>query len=203
MTCIIGIVDENGNVHMASDSCASNGWDYHLIKEPKVFKLENETESMIFGYTSSFRFGQLIKFHVTLPDKKRKDSDLGYIVNRVIPVIRAALKNGGYTAIVNSEEKGGVCLIGYNGKLYTMQSDFSIIESCMRFDACGCGALKATSVLHYINNGEEAGFDGYDIAFLLEEVMEAVENVDSHVKLPVHYELLNKEPIANDALKGE
>ncbi len=190
MTCIIGFVDSEDGVHMASDSCASNGRDYIRIKEPKVFKLENDTEKMIIGYTSSFRFGQIIKFQVVLPDKKTKDTDLSYLVKRVVPVIRTQLKNNGYTTIVNSEEKGGYCLIGYNGHLYTMQDDFSIMESTAKFDSCGCGELKAKSILNYINNFEE-GFKDCDIKEILEDVMVAVADVDNNVRLPMHYELLD------------
>jgi hypothetical protein len=55
MTCIVGIV-ENGKVYMGGDAAGVNGYSVRVRKDPKLFKVGE----FLFGYTSSFRMGQLL-----------------------------------------------------------------------------------------------------------------------------------------------
>ena len=52
MTCIVGLECSDGAV-IAGDFCGCNGFTYHTMIPSKVFK----HSQMLFGYTSTFRFG--------------------------------------------------------------------------------------------------------------------------------------------------
>jgi len=62
MTCIVGLV-ENGKVYIGGDSAGVAGLDITTRKDEKVFQKEN----MIFGFTSSFRMGQILRYSFKNP----------------------------------------------------------------------------------------------------------------------------------------
>lgn len=76
MTCIIGIETKDGKVILGGDNLGSDGHTSSLYAQSKIFK----HSGMIFGYTSSFRFGQLVE--VLLDD------------NSIHPPKKKALTNG-------------------------------------------------------------------------------------------------------------
>ncbi len=138
MTCIIGL-EHKGKVYMGGDSAAASGWDITRVVLPKVF-LRDE---FLIGYTTSFRMGQLLQFNLNIPEKSQDEDDLHYLITKFIPAIRECLKAGGYTKIENNVEENGDFLIGYHGKLYHVESDFSINRYMHGFDAVGCGTAYA------------------------------------------------------------
>lgn len=139
MTCIVGMVSGNA-IYMGADSAGSNNFSYTIRKDPKVF-INNE---FLIGYTSSFRMGQLLMY-CDLPKPKKSDKkDLfKFMVSKFIPVVRELLKDGGYSVVNSNEESGGVFLVGVNGRLFKIESDFQVNENGLGFDSCGCGEHAA------------------------------------------------------------
>lgn len=133
MTCIIA-VEHDGKVYMGGDSLELCGLD--IERAPKVFV----SGEFIVGSTGSVRFGQLIEFNLFYPERTDGDSDMGYIVQRLIPAIRQCAKDHGYTKIESNVEKlKDILLIGYRGKIYKIHSDFSVQHPSRLFCAVGCG----------------------------------------------------------------
>ena len=58
MTCIVGILEENGDIYMGGDSAGASGNTLKIRADEKVFINEN----YIMGFTSSFRMGQLLRY---------------------------------------------------------------------------------------------------------------------------------------------
>jgi len=57
MTCIVGLIDkESKKIYMGGDSAGVANYSLSVRKDPKVFK----RYGFIFGFTSSFRMGQLL-----------------------------------------------------------------------------------------------------------------------------------------------
>lgn len=138
MTCIVGLI-ENGVTYIGGDSLGSNGWTKVKRKDKKVFKLK-DTDNAIIGYTSSFRMGQLLMYATDLIDKRDEPNiDHEYIVSKFIPNVIRLFENGGYSRNKNGEKEGGVFLLGYNDKLYMIDSDFQVVESFDNYLACGSG----------------------------------------------------------------
>jgi len=133
MICIVGM-EHKGVVYLGGDSAATSGWDTRIQAAPKVFKLGE----FVMGYTTSFRMGQLLQYEFTPPENDC-DDDMAYMVTRFVPALRECMKKGGFTAVKESQETGGVFLVGYRGKLYKVIDEFSVLRSQDGYEAVGCG----------------------------------------------------------------
>ena len=91
MTCIMAIETSDGNVVIGGDYLGSNGFTKGLYSVPKIFRHSN----MIFGYTSTFRFGQIIE-HIlddnTLYPPANSDSTYEWLVKSFIPKLKKSIK---------------------------------------------------------------------------------------------------------------
>lgn len=137
MTCIVGLID-NGKVWMGGDSAGVAGLDVTIRKDPKVFK----NGDFLIGYTSSFRMGQLLRFKLNPPKyyaEQHNNDEYQYMCTDFIDAVRTCLKNGGYTKISSNEEYGGTFLVGFNGRLFEIDSDFQVGESLSDYNSVGCG----------------------------------------------------------------
>lgn len=150
MTCIVGIVD-NKRVYIGGDSAGVAGYSLTVRADAKVFR----NGPFLFGFTSSFRMGQLLRYAFTPPKHDSDLSDHQYLVTTFIDAVRQCLKDGGYASKENETEQGGTFLLGYRGHLYKIDSDYQVGESADGFDACGCGIEIAQGAL-YASEGQDA-----------------------------------------------
>ena len=151
MTCIVG-VQEHGNVYLGGDSAGVSDHNLRIRKDSKVFSVG----SILFGFTSSFRMGQLLRFSLKIPEQTTPD-DYKYLCTSLIDAIRKCFKKGGYVGTEKSgQELGGDFLIGYKGQLYHVCSDFQVGIPELSYDACGCGEPYALGSL-YATEGLELG----------------------------------------------
>lgn len=143
MTCVVAMV-RDGHVFMGADSAAVGGYTIRYRKDPKVF-INGE---MLIGFTTSFRFGQILQYEFSPPKHHSDVSIEKYMVKTVVPAMRDALKTHGYTKVESNNERGGQCLIGYRGRLFMLDNDFQIAETDDGFDAVGCGHDLAMGSMH-------------------------------------------------------
>lgn len=143
MTAIAGIV-ENGKVWIGGDSAGVGGLSLCTRSDPKVFV----NGEFIFGYTSSFRMGQILEHMFSPPVPYENENGMAYMVKRFIPEVKAALKAGGYQSYENGQEIGGTFLVGYRGTLYQVESDYQVGRIMQSYDACGCGRDLILGSLH-------------------------------------------------------
>lgn len=135
MTCIVAI-EHDGKVFMGGDSGVFAGYEIVELGK-KVFMLGN----MIVGCTGHSRFSQIIEYNLSLPEKVEGEDDMRYLVARFVPAVRECLKQHGYTRVENNiESTDDLMLIGCNGRIYEIYSDFSVIKPPFGFAAIGCGA---------------------------------------------------------------
>lgn len=147
MTCIAAIA-EKGKVYIGADSAGVYGYDIVIRADEKVFK----NGECLFGFTSSFRMGQLLRYKFEIPDKPQRMSEKVFINTLFIDGIRKCLKDGGYAIIKDNQEKGGEFIVGYKGGIYHIESDFQVGQPVELFAACGCGEDYAKAVLHTTKN---------------------------------------------------
>lgn len=141
MTCIV-VVTNGKRVVMGGDSAGVGGYRLTVRKDKKVFKRTDESQTeWLFGFTSSFRMGQLIQFELVLPQINAKArADLyGFMVTKFIPNLRACLKNGGYAGKNEEVERGGTFLVGLLGRIFEIESDYQVAEPADSFYSVGCG----------------------------------------------------------------
>ncbi len=177
MTCIVGFV-EGDSVWLGGDSAGVGGWSLSVRADRKVFR----NGPMIFGFTSSFRMGQLLHWALTIPDHDPRIDVEKYLTTTFVDAVRDCLKSHGCAKKTNEVEEGGTFLIGYKGQLFCIGDDYQVALSADGFDAVGCGhdiakgALFASAHLH----GEER----------LELALKASEHFSAGVRGPFHMETL-------------
>lgn len=144
MTCIIGLAHE-GTVYIGADSASGTDgtWEVRATKVPKVFRLGD----FLIGYTTSFRMGQILHYHLEVRPQESEGDNLSYMVRVFIPAVRACLKEHGFSKIENNQEEGGFFLVGYRGRLYSIASDFQVNEMADGLDALGCGREYALGAM--------------------------------------------------------
>lgn len=186
MTCIVGLVEGN-KVYMGGDSAGVAGWNLCVRSDVKVFK----NGPMIFGFTTSFRMGQLLRYALDIPPR-HVDVDVDkYMVTTFIDAVRNCLKNNGWASKNNEHEQGGTFLVGYEGRLFRIEEDYQVGIPADGFDACGCGeafavgALFATKALSDHRNTELATPEGRIMLALA-----AAEHRSAGVRAPFHIEVL-------------
>lgn len=142
MTCIVGLV-QNGHVYMGGDSAGVAGYELVLRRDPKVFRVG----PFVIGFTSSFRMGQLLHYKLAAPGRTTSQDVAAYMATDFVDAVRTCLQTGGYARKENEEETAGTFLVGYSGRLFTIDSDYQVGESIDNFAAVGCGAQVALGAL--------------------------------------------------------
>lgn len=144
MTCIAGLVHD-GEVYIGGDSAGVGYYDLTVRDDEKVFC----TGPFVIGFTSSFRMGQLLRYSLSVSEQpvSMKD-DYQFMVTWFIDGVRTCLKNGGYAKKEYEVEQGGTFLVGYRGKLYSVEGDYQVGKHADGFAAVGCGAQVALGALY-------------------------------------------------------
>lgn len=144
MTCIAACYKDNQLV-MGGDSAGvdSSSWAQTIIAESKVFKKKN----MLFGYTSSFRMGQIIQYCLNIPEHPENMDTMEYLVCRFIESYRITLKNNGFLNRNNGIDETGSFLLGYKNRIFNIQNQFQIIEDSSGIMAVGCAADQAIGAM--------------------------------------------------------
>lgn len=150
MTCIIGYV-ENGKITMGGDSAGVREYFSVQRADEKVFIVGE----FLFGICGSFRAGNLIRYKWTVPDRTEGMTEDEYIHTAFIDSIIALLRKN-HNARVENNETGMETriMVGYRGKLYTVEEDFQIAKTFLPFWSIGCGAYFALGALHALEIGK-------------------------------------------------
>ncbi len=149
MTCIVGIGDRD-KVFIGADSAAANHSFITKIAGSKVFI----NGPFIVGYTTSFRFGNLLEHAWSPPPHPKGDSDTRYLCTTVVDSMRSCLKDGGLAEKTNDVESAGTCLIGYRGRLYMLQDSYAVLRQ-EPYGAVGSGAVYALGAMHAVRGSVE------------------------------------------------
>lgn len=149
MTCIVGLVKDD-IIYIGGDSAGvDDDMNFTIRKDKKVFKKDN----MIFGFSGSFRMGQILQYSFNIPYHNREfQSDFNYLCSEFIDELIDCFKNKGFATIEDDVVTGGFFLLGYNNNLYHVQNDFQIAKVYRNFNACGCGENYALGALDIILN---------------------------------------------------
>jgi ATP-dependent protease HslVU (ClpYQ) peptidase subunit len=140
VTCIVGWKAKD-RVWIGGDSAGVDTANMMKVvrKDPKVFKLGTE---YLIGYAGSFRFGQLLRYKFTPPEKAEGKDDYEFLVADWVEALRTTMKESGFTKVEDNVEslEESSALIAYNGRLYTLEEDLQVGEMVLPYAALGCGA---------------------------------------------------------------
>lgn len=177
MTCIVGLV-ENKKVFIGGDSAGVAGNDLTVRTDVKVF----HNGPFLFGFTSSFRMGQLLQYAFTPPKHDSDLTDMQYLVTTFVNALRECFKDGGFATKNSDAEFGGNFLVAYRGHLYEIHGDYQIEESADGYNACGCGERYATGSLF--------STDGQEPEKRIKTALRAAERFSAGVRGPFVVEVL-------------
>jgi hypothetical protein len=178
MTCIVGCTHK-GRVYLGGDSAGVGGLTLTVRKDPKVFRVGD----FVFGFTSSFRMGQIIQHAFTPPEVSAAELHR-YMVTDFVNALRKAFKKGGFGQTDNGEDTGGTFLVGVSGRLFQVDSDYQVGEALDGYDAVGCGADVARGALHVLATASPRA--------RLRRALEAAERCSAGVRGPFAYEVTEK-----------
>jgi ATP-dependent protease HslVU (ClpYQ) peptidase subunit len=142
VTCIIGVTDGQ-KVTIGGDSAGVGGTGLTIRSDRKVWK----GGGWAWGFTTSFRMGQILRYSFT-PPPVAKGSLERYMTTSFVDGVRQALKDGGWATTTNGNDAGGTFLVGHEGRLFAIHSDFQVEEAVDGILACGCGDDLALGAMY-------------------------------------------------------
>ena len=129
---------------MGADSAGVADLEITRRADPKVFI----NGPFIMGFTSSFRMGQLLHYALPSLNPPQGKALECFMIRDFILAVRKTLSLGGTAKIENQVESGGTFMVGVQGRLFTIFSDFQVAESLKSYEAIGCGASYAKGTLY-------------------------------------------------------
>ena len=153
MTCIVGIVAKDG-VYMGCDSLASEPYSLNKYPIKGVFKVFHNGPFLI-GACGSLRMCQILQHSFKPPKRPKSMDDMEFMTTQFVDKVRLCFKKKGFGKIPEREDnEGGHFLVGYNGRLYDVRSEFQINEWEWGYATAGCGSSFALGSL-FMSEGNE------------------------------------------------
>lgn len=146
MTCIIGMVTDDGVIIGGDSAGVDHFFNVTPRKDEKVFKVEN----FLFGAAGSFRIMDILRYQFDPPKYYEEMGDeREFIISKFIPKLRAALKENGYMYKENEVEElqFGCFILGFRKRLFTVWGDLQVGEPLDGYDAMGTGAEFAIGAM--------------------------------------------------------
>lgn len=162
MTVIVGIVGMDGGIAVLADSSGIGDNQIFAVRTPKLARLAfgaemDDCREIVIGYTSSFRMGDILREHIDdIAPLGHMDAGQ-WMISEFIPAVRGAFSEGGFTERKDERESGGEFIVAVRpGRMFVVQSDFSVIEPAGGEFAIGAGAAYALGSLHATTGDQDA-----------------------------------------------
>jgi ATP-dependent protease HslVU (ClpYQ) peptidase subunit len=182
MTCIVGLQMTDGTIHMGGDRMGSSGHRCMTRADQKVFL----NDGYIFGFTSSYRMGQIIRYSFAPPQCDHWDIEK-FMVLEFIPSIMETFKENNF----GEDDDGGTFLVGYRGRLFKIESDFQVGWLSVPYNSCGSGETVAYGAMHAM----EAHSPNIDYTTKINTALDAASEYNSYVRGP--YDIVTLHPTTN------
>ena len=170
MTCIVGI-EHVGGALLTADSMSSDYYSADISTVPKLIRVGD----YVFGFTSSWRMGDLLRYNVSIQSAPRRDLHR-HIVTHVIPAVRESFKQGGFATQKEGAEVGGEFSIAVRDHVFRVSPDYMFGRSAHGYDSVGSGAKTALGAL--------AVTPGMDPKARAKAALLAAEKHTCHVRRP-------------------
>ncbi|MGV2988432.1 hypothetical protein ACE1OE_12365 [Vibrio sp. E150_011] len=152
MTCIVAVVNDDGDMFMGSDSLSSGEKKCRVVTNRKVFK----SGEFLIGYTTSWRMGQLLEFSFNIPPLDPETQDImAYMVNKFVPAVIDLFIKGNFGNQEHTVKVGGSFLVIVRSIIFEIQDDFSVLQIHSNYASVGSGAEVAMGALAALNQDRE------------------------------------------------
>jgi ATP-dependent protease HslVU (ClpYQ) peptidase subunit len=113
---------------------------------PKVF----EAGDFLIGVSGSKRVCQIVCYELKLPKHDPRLDVEKYMVVKFARALRKAMQDGGCEVDDENEGKtiNGMCLVGYQGRLFQVDSAYGVAMSLPPYAAIGCADQIALGAMH-------------------------------------------------------
>lgn len=143
MTAIVGLVEE-GRIYLGGDSACTTSVIQRQVM-PKVFHVGE----MLFGYSGPVRMCQILRHAFTPPHHPDGMGVESYLATSLIDAIREIAKDKGNAYKHNEEEyTNGRFLVGYRGRLFDINADYSYLEPEAGYTCIGSGGDVALGAMY-------------------------------------------------------
>jgi ATP-dependent protease HslVU (ClpYQ) peptidase subunit len=153
MTCIVAI-EHKGSVYIGGDSAYSgDNMISSTAANEKIFILDN----VIIGVCGSMRTMQVIHHGLKIPVRKEEQTDMTYLTIDFVDALRKLLKD---KATISSDDNCDSLpdtgfLLGYNKKLFEVDTDMQIVRPIDSYAAMGSGGEVALGSLFTTKNNTD------------------------------------------------
>ena len=167
---------------MGADSAGVGGLSLQTRLDRKIYRVG----PMLLGFTTSYRMGKLLGHRLKVPDHDPRMATEKYMAIDFVDAVRQCLKDGGYAKKLNEVEEGGLFLVGYQGRIFEVESDYQVGEQQQLYAAVGCGFDLALGSLYTTSM-----IDGtYTPEDRIRLALEAAEMFSAGVRRPFIFETL-------------
>jgi hypothetical protein len=133
---------------------------------------------VVFGYSGSFRLGQLLWAAPSVPDVNDGEDEMLWAVTTFIPWLRQLCTDNNVNPGSNTNDIGEVFfLFGINGRLFHVQSDLAVLE--YEKYAIGAGEEFAIGAMHALSKFEISPEE------MIEAAIDAASEYCAYVQGPV------------------
>jgi len=147
MTLIASYIDKDKTVWLCGDSIGCSENNKTTRADMKIFY----KDGYVVGFTSSYRFGQIIRHYVKLPAIPKKTRNHNHII-KIIELISEKLHDNHWGQELNNHRWGGQLIIGWPGNLYSIDTDFQYSQSVDPFLCVGSGSNYALGALSSLSS---------------------------------------------------
>ena len=146
MTTIVGVV-KNGHVIMGADSLVTAGVRKHI--HSKMPKIINNNGYLIGGAGDVEACDILMYIWIPpVPTIAERKNIYKYMITDVVPSMREVLEENGYKPDPSDKEAGFEMLIAFDGELFNIGDDFSVLMDESGIYGVGSGSPFALGALH-------------------------------------------------------
>lgn len=145
MTCVVAIIDRNKNIYMGADSqgtCISTHRKNSLTNKKVFFR-----DDFLFGFSGSFRMGNLLRHVFEIPEHPESMSIEKYIHTIFIKKIIECFNENNLTRKSEEVISAHAFLVGYKGVVFLIDADFQVSIHDESYMAIGSGSEVALGYL--------------------------------------------------------
>ncbi len=153
-TCIVAL-KQGGKIYLGADSAGvnTNNLRRTIRMDKKVFQgIDREQNIWQFGFTTSFRMGQLIQYDLQLDPINEygelKGDIFGHMVNRFIPSLQQCFRRGGFEQKEKEKVSGGQLIVAVKNSFFRISEDYQVAMETENYTAIGCGDALALGALY-------------------------------------------------------
>ena len=106
---------------------------------------------MLFGFTDSFRMGQILQTLFEVPKPPAHGPYYTYMCTTFIKSLISCFETNKYISYDKHRAAGGTFLVGYDGELFTIESDFQVAVNQKPYCTCGSGREFAMGAMYALS----------------------------------------------------